>query len=294
MITRKRIYDLTEGFTLRRLEWLARYANPGRGVPLPAVVMVALPKSGSIFIQRALRRTLRVPIRHLSTGGMMGSSLELHGLERFEKGNIVLREHFQPRPFLVNTMAAFGIRKIVLHLRDPRAAIVSWTEHIDRSLDRRGLRYVSLSCERDVPQEYVRWNYDLKLRWQVDNVLPDFVRWIEQWLDIVETCKDASFLVTTYDDFARDNRAFIKRILAFYEIPYEEDWISIPVVRRGKNNIWNLPEGVAANASGSPANRTLPVPAWQKKMGDETLTVANAMVSDRLFERFGWRTVGEG
>jgi hypothetical protein len=143
---------------------------------------------------------------------MAGSSFGYADLCRFAKGNVVSREHLEPRTSFVAVLAQYGIRKIVLHVRDPRAVMVPWTEHIDRNLARRGLRSVSLFCERDLPSDYLEWDFSQRLQWQVEHVMPRFVHWIEQWLDLAENSTTPEFLITTYNDFARDNRKYIERV----------------------------------------------------------------------------------
>ena len=283
-ITRMRLYKLSERLTGSFMDRMAGLAYPGRGGPLPPVLLVAQPKSGSVYLQRALRRTLRVQIRHISAGGMSGSTFDQYNLGRFECGNVVSREHLQPRRFSLEVLARHGVRKVVLHMRDPRAAIVSWTRHMDRTLERRGFRSVELSCELPMPEAYIDWGFAQRLHWQVENKLPLFVRWIEDWLALVATSRDVEFLVTDYRALCEDARGLVVRILEFYEIDYAPDWISMPVVRVGKNNIYTLPESIEQPVE-------VAHPAWAEAMSAETLQAANALVPAALIDRFGWAKI---
>jgi hypothetical protein len=271
-----KVYKLSERITGSVMERAAAFAYPGREPSLPPVLLVALPKSGSIYLQRALRRTLRVQTHHIGAAGMTGSTFGHYDLLRFERGNVVSREHLQPRAFSLAILAAHSIRKIVLHVRDPRAAIVSWTRHMDRVLENRGLRSVELSCELIMPEAYRDWSFEQRLSWQVENKMPGFVRWIEDWLQLVETSRDVKFLVTDFRALRDDASGLVARILDFYEIAYGPDWISMPVVRVGKNNIYTLPDAAASR------------PAWMTAMSAETLQAANANVPSCLLDRFDW------
>lgn len=273
MIYSKRTYDRFDKVSGKVLSWLHPIAFPGRGGRLPPVFMVALPKSGSIYIQRALRRTLRVPIEHIGSHGMSGTSFTLAGLMKFEQGNVVCREHLQPSPFLISTLADYNVKKIVLHFRDPRAAIVSWTRHMESTLERRGLRAVSLACERAVPDAFLRWDFNQRLRWSIGNVLPKFVRWTEHWLELSDANPEVRFLVTDYEEFADDNRGFICKILEFYEIPFQPDWLSMPVTRIGKNNIRSKP--------GSNIRNQIPA---------DLFDLADSLTPRSLCKRFSWET----
>jgi hypothetical protein len=241
MIRRKQVLEFVQKGGERLAAWLEPFAFPGHGIELPPVFIAALPKSGSIYIQRALRRSLQVTVGHIATSGLSGSSFRHSNLLRFRKGNVVSREHLQPRAFLVGLLAAQGVDRMVVHVRDPRAAIVSWARHMDRNLTRRGLWSVALSCERQMPSAYQDWEFDQRLRWQIENMLPAFVAWIEGWLELAATCPEMKFLITDYLEFARENRAFIEKLLTFYDIPFRADWIKMPERQVGKNNIRSDP-----------------------------------------------------
>jgi hypothetical protein len=127
-----------------------------------------------------------------------------------------------------------------------------------------------------MPEAYSGWSFEQRLSWQVANKMPSFVRWIEDWLQLVETSRDVKFLVTDYRALCDDPSGLLKRILDFHEIAYKPDWITMPVVRVGKNNIFTLPDAAA------------PRPAWMTAMSAETLQAANAGVPSCLLERFDW------
>jgi hypothetical protein len=278
MISRKRIYDVSERFTDYLMDQAAALAFPGRDARLPPVLVIALPKSGSVYLQRALRRTLRVPVHHIASGGMSGASFGHADLCRFEQGNVVSREHLQPRAFSLKVLAKHGVRKAVLHVRDPRAAIVSWTRHMDRILESRGFRSVELSCEIAVPEDYPAWSFDQRLCWQVVNKMPSFVRWIEDWLLLAESSRDVDFLITDHAELSRDGRGLVERILDFHGIAYDPKWIFMPSTRFGRNNIFSMLEAPC------PAK----IPAWVRLMPPEALDAADALLPDRLAKRFGW------
>jgi len=283
--SRIKLYNLSERVTGALMDRMATFAYPGRDVPLPPILVIALPKSGSVYLQRALRRTLQVQVRHVGVAGMSGSTFGHAPLCRFERGNAVSREHLQPRACSLSALARYGLRKAVLHIRDPRAAVVSWTRHMDREMENRGFRAVELACEATMPGAYPDWSFAERLQWQVENMLPQFVRWIEDWLELVEASRDVEFLLTDYSALCDDARGLVMRILEFYEIAYDPDWISMPVVRIGKNNIYTLPD--RARPEGSQPSEAFR-PGWATAMPAATLQAANALVPPALSNKFGW------
>jgi hypothetical protein len=273
MPTRKRVLDLIEQAEAKISDRLRPWAYPGHGVVLPPALMFALHKSGSIFIQRALRRTLQVEVKHISSAGASGSWISYPELRRFAEGNAVSREHMQPRPELPAVLAAFNIRRAVVHVRDPRAAIISWTRHMERNLPTRGLGYLTYSCEQEVPGCYLQWSFEQRLQWQIEHVMPRMVAWIDGWLALADHSSSVTFLVTDYAELARDSRAYVLKLLDFYEIPYQQDWVKIPRREVGHNNIFSLPQPGAS----------LPEP-----ISAEILACADAGTPARLIDRFGW------
>jgi hypothetical protein len=270
--TRKRILDLIERAEGRLIDRLRPWAYPGHGSTLPPVLIFALVKSGSIFIQRALRRTLEVEIQHIGGAGINGGWFSYPDLCRFAKGNAVSREHMHARAEFPSVLAGFNIRRAVVHVRDPRAAIVSWTNQMERNLPSRGLGYVAFSCEQDVPELYLKWSFEQRLRWQIEHVMPRMVAWVDGSVELADRSDKVQFLVTDYAELARDSRAYIEKLLNFYGIPYEESWLKIPRREVGRNNVYSMDSG----------------PGSRPPLSPEISALANAGIPGRLIDRFSW------
>jgi hypothetical protein len=267
----KRLYDLVERAGEKAQKRLAPYAFPGRGRHLPPVTLITLPKAGSIFIHKALRQTLRVPLVKINASYTFGTSLRYTDLMRLASGNAVCREHFEADPVLVDAMARVGIDKLNIHVRDPRGAVVSWTRNMERSNEAGGLVSMMLHCQNLMPGKYPDWPFAERLAWQVENHLPKYVAWIADWMALIERTQKTRFLVTSYEDFARDNRSFVIDLLKFFEVPYEESWVNIPPYKVGSANVFSI--------SGK---------STAEQMGEALYAQATAMLPPQLAERFGW------
>jgi hypothetical protein len=267
----KKLFDLVERANEAALKRLTPYAFPGRGRHLPPVTLITLPKAGSIFIHKALRQTLRVPLVKINASYTFGTSLRYAELMRLASGNAICREHFEADAVLVDAMARVGIDKLNIHVRDPRGAITSWTRNMERSNEVGGLVSMMLHCQKTLPDQYPDWSFADRLAWQVDNHLPRYVAWIENWMELVERHQKTRFMVTTYEDFARDNRSFVIDLLKFFEVPFEESWVNIPAYKVGSANVFSI--------SGK---------STAEQMGDQLYARATAMVPVHLCERFGW------
>ena len=271
MLSSKSLYKLIDDYSDRWMTALVPKAYPARGQRFPPIVLMALPKSGSVYLHSAIRRVLQIQMLKIGYAVTFGESLRYEGLVRLAQGNALIREHFEAKEFMVRAMALAGIRKMVVHVRDPRSAIVSWTRNMDRSVKTMGLAGTMLHCQRPVPAEYVSWDFRERLVWQIDHHLPRHVRWIEGWLDIIPQVPEIEFLVTTYEDFSRDNRGFVGKVLKFHDIDYKESWLKLPPYEVGKNNTFHG------------GMRDLP-----QELGIDILHRANALMPARLIERFNW------
>jgi hypothetical protein len=128
-----------------------------------------------------------------------------------------------------------------------------------------------LHCQQLVPEAYEGWDFQRRLAWQVEHTLPRYVAWIADWLALIDRTPGVEFLVTTYEEFAADNRAFIERLLEFFNIPHERSWISIPDYRVGHNNVFHVTSK-----------------STREEMGEALYRQASAMIPEALLRRFGW------
>src|SRR5690606_5588243 len=121
----------------------------------------------------------------------------------------------------------------------PSDSVVSWTRMVDRTLETRGMAGAALLCERVLPADYPQWSFPDKLRWQIANYLPLQVAWIENWLQLADSQQDVNLLVTTYEEFAADPRAYVARVLEHFHIELPASEISLPSAEIGRSNIFS-------------------------------------------------------
>jgi len=238
MIRGRHNYKLAQRVSENLLSWLQPRAYPGRGRRFPPILIVAMPKSGSVYIQRALSRTLQIPVRHVGGSGMFGASFGVKEIDTFKQGNVISREHLQPRDYQMALLRQYGIDRLVFHARDPIEVIESWTRYIDRGLISHGAGFATLCCEQVVPEVYLTWPHQDRLHWQIENQLPRLVQWTADWLDLAKQETPIAIHVATYAQLASDAPDYLEKILAFYEIDYQQDWLSLPPVRAGKHNVY--------------------------------------------------------
>jgi hypothetical protein len=136
--------------------------------------------------------------------------------ERFRQGNIVRQEHFDASPINLHICGRY-VDRLVLHVRDPRQATLSWTHHVNRLLN---LHPDAInSTIHQPPDDFLRWGLDRQLDWHIERHLGSLVAWLRQWLSQDTRQARLNILWTTYDELVADEHALVMRILRFYEIP---------------------------------------------------------------------------
>jgi hypothetical protein len=151
-------------------------ANAERHELKPGIFIVTLPKSGSVFIQQAIQRTAGLKPMVPSHGYFPVDMLNVDSVQQFQQGGFVSHSHCDASEFNLRILDFFGI-DWVLHLRDPRAALLSWTHHVERP----DIRYKPSGHLRSSPAHpdgYFDLSFAAKVDWQIGFWLPGAVKWM--------------------------------------------------------------------------------------------------------------------
>jgi hypothetical protein len=245
---------------------------PARGRQFPAIVINALPKSGSTFIAKTLRQALQVRPLHFAVPGLHSrGTVDMRALGIVARGNAICHQHLPPERHIISALSG-TLGRIVLNLRDPRAALVSWT-HFVNEFNRDYSYLLALQvAEQDLPESYFSQPLADQLAWQADNRLPEMIEWIRLWIEAADAqYAGLSILLTDYQEMVGDTRKFFERILQFYGIAIEPEWLKI---RQPKAGQWKFRVGTGKD--------------WRTDFAPETLERVSAMVPQDWMSRFGW------
>jgi hypothetical protein len=256
----------------RVTEFCYRRTYHGRGRHYPPIVVNALPKSGSTYITRTLQQTLKVGPRRFALHGFHSAgTVDVNSLDRVAEGNCVCHQHLPPEPHIVAALKA-KLGRMVLNIRDPRAALVSWTHFVNEFHAEHSYLQALQEAETVLPESYFQLPIAEQLSWQIDHRLPHMIDWIAKWLEIADR-QDPDFpiLVTDYAEMVRDTRAFVQRILDFYGVAIEADWLA---VRKPKPGQWKFRVGTGKD--------------WRTDFTPAALERATAALPADWMSRFGW------
>jgi hypothetical protein len=179
---------------------------------IPGVLLNTLPKSGSVFLFHTLSQSLQCGRMHVGNMYSLVDQISLEKMRRFVGGGYISQNHLAPSPENVQILEYFRCR-VVLHVRDPRQALVSWTHHVDSVYRREGEEALLLFPERP-PAAYFSWDLTHKLDWQIDHYWPVLISWLAHWLDVHDAGR-FPVLLTTYDELHDDIVGLCRRICDF-------------------------------------------------------------------------------
>lgn len=99
-----------------------------------SILIATLPKSGTVYIRTSLADALNWPTLEIKTGRLNDSVLIPEAMEEFSRGRYVASAHLPPTWGNRYLLKHFGIDDIVVHVRDPRSAVLSWTHFLEQEL----------------------------------------------------------------------------------------------------------------------------------------------------------------
>ena len=217
-------------------------ATESRSAVMP-ILINTMPKSGSIYLSRMIASSLGIEYstKSLAYGFFPTYFMLPDALEAFRRGNILRQEHFDASPINLKICALF-IDRMVLHTRDPRGALLSWTHHINR-LQKQHPNGIE-STIHPIPDDFPNWSLSDQVDWHIDRHLVSLVTWLRQWLAVPQAQLPFNILWTTHDDLVNNERALFDRVLGFFEIPMDRVDFKPPEktmevhYRSGKTNEW--------------------------------------------------------
>lgn len=172
-----------------------------------------LPKSASRFITDTLREGYRAKFAVTAGGQFPNSVLSRGVLQRLRSGYHVTQEHLFPTKYN-RLVLEEQVDRMVLHVRDPRQALLSWMHHLDKQFsENKRVPLQILGVREDYPNLLPRE----KLDYVIKNHLDYFAGWLAAWRDVLDKGGLAiPVQLTRFEDMKADPLAFFQRIVNFY------------------------------------------------------------------------------
>ena len=234
---------------------------------LPTILLSTLPKSASESIWNKLAEGLGVAQCHFSLGLFPDCTLVPSRVRAAAEGGLVVKEHLAPTPFNLRTLSAHGLDRVLIHLRDPRQATLSWVHFARDDINKRLM--APLWRKIVPPGQVLDADLAVQIDWCIEHYLPHLVQFVADWLAL-EAAGDPAPKIQfmTFESFLQDSADYYSRTLAFCGIDparfSQEAEAEIVHLRKGRVDEWREVYSAAQRQR-----------AWE-------------LIPEPLSRRFGW------
>jgi hypothetical protein len=178
-----------------------RESNIRKG--LPSIVVATLPKSASISVANIFNSGFNLPSFAYSLADI---EIVESWARDYARGGACHVTHLLPTRKNIRRLKSCGVDRLIVHVRDPRQALLSWVHHV--------VRYPA-----SLPHLLRGGFQENSIADRIEAVMETYIRdiqWIEGWLDAEE---EIEIKFSRFEDFVQDRAAFIQGYLDFYGVP---------------------------------------------------------------------------
>ncbi len=238
----------------------------------PAILLCALPKSASVFLWVTLAALLKIPMCRIAIGDFLDAKVVPAWAETFARGSAVTHDHLAATAENLEGLAAAGLSRIYVHVRDPRQAVLSKV-HMMRSDMRRRIRKGNAS-----ESDHRLGNADpgVLIDGILEHQLKANVEWIGGWLRAQEHDRAAfDIRVGSFEEMHVDNVAYLEGILSFFGAQGRPDVPIAEVIR------------IVNETPGGRNFRKGETDEWRRAFTPEQQELAWRLIDPTIRERFG-------
>ena len=240
---------------------------------VPPMLITTMPKSGTYYLSKLFGEGLFIETRIVSHQYFPYDVIRQPELRALSRGSCVSQDHFGASKINLAHIARH-VDRLVVHLRDPRQATLSYTHFLDTQQFRRNEEETLLFIYPPLPDDYYQLDFGAKLDWGIANWLPLLVEWTEEWVAAAASRGRTVIKFTRYEDLVADRDVFVRDVLAFFGIPL--DRFFPPRVEADEEVHFRKGE----------------IDEWRTAFTPEQIEAANAKIPRGLAERFGWPRQG--
>jgi hypothetical protein len=248
---------------------------------VPHLTVISLPKSATVYFLRSIEATLAAAHCRITcpSGNIRDDILAKDLFAYVGRSCAMAGDHAPASERNLRLLAAAGIKRVVIMVRDPRDALVSWWRHLERP-DIRGAAWEAAhyaSCGL-MSEGYYGLTPEQKLADLVEHMFPAMQEWLNGWAAAMEHSPEFTFHVSRYEDFVQDPRKSLTEVYRFFGHDVE------PVVPQREGASENLLAGIHTFTH----FRRGVVGSHRDEVPAHLLARLNVRVDRALFARFGW------
>ncbi len=224
---------------------------------LPSIIIVPQGKSASVSVSAIFASGFSLPSVCYS---LVNLDIIDSWVADYARGGACYATHLIPSTEKVAQIKRAGINKMIVHVRDPRQALVSIVHHLDRYPDQMPGTRRRVAQGRTVSE---RAQHAMKS-------YQDSIRWISGWADAED---EIEILFSTHEQFVQDRDAFIDRYLDFYG---------------ADRKYFSHKDAIGQHAGIDYHFRSGSTDEWQHVLEPAFADQISAMLPERLKAKFGW------
>jgi len=227
------------------------------------MMITALPKSASASISYLLAEHLDCPVARCSFPGYMHATVVPGWATELGRGGAVTHEHFPASDQNLAALARAGVTKIVVQVRDPRQAFLSFIHHLARHK------------HSPTVGDLLDFDFDAAAAESLQVLYVAMIDWIQAWVAISERPNALKLHFLRYDAFVADKPRCVEDLLSFFGVSGNEDVLENRIRKKETSGDWlNL--------------RVADPEEWRRSFSPETQRILSTLLPDNLINRFSW------
>jgi hypothetical protein len=201
----------SSGYDPQLIDAMRRQRHEARKRDIPPLLVICQHKSGSEAIHTRLVEEFAVPTMRISLQTMPLDHVIQSWASDFAEGGCLGGPHLNATPENCAKLERAGIRKLVVHVRDPRQSLLSQTHYVRTVRESSG-------DERLIYREFLDQAKPLSecIDECLDRYLGVTIDWISGWIAAAEKFE---ILFTTYEQFRFDSTQFYNDMTSFLGLP---------------------------------------------------------------------------
>jgi hypothetical protein len=234
-------------------------------VRVPAILVSTMPKSGTYFISKTMSQGLQIPERIIANQYFPYDRIRFFEMKKLVDDGGVTQDHFDAHPYNV-TMLGHYFDRIVIQVRDPRQATLSWVHFVDDfNISEETYKFIYPV----LPKGFFEQPLERRLDWAIERWLPLLIEWTRSWVDAAAQ-GPLKVKITRFEDMIVDENAFFDEMLEFYGVP--QGRFVRPAIARDSATHFRKGE----------------TDEWRTVFNRAQAEAARRHIPSDLAERFGW------
>ncbi|XOV79290.1 MAG: sulfotransferase domain-containing protein [Aestuariibacter sp.] len=186
------------------------------------IIVCTLPKSGTVWINKCLhemtRRNVANDRNYLYNAKFTDESFFSPDiLDSMCRSGGINVGHFMCNEYNSTVLEHFlknGL-KLVIHLRDPRQALISWLHHLDKRVHGKPLLMQLLGLN----ESYFSKSFEEKIKHLIDTQFVEMCKWVASWKKFSEKVSEDCFLMLPHEQLSLDAEEYSSCFAKYLDVP---------------------------------------------------------------------------